>query len=57
MRRLLGTLTAAALAVTGLATTGSTPAAAATGSFNVLTYNIAGLLSASATATRRPTPR
>ncbi|MGP4008364.1 jacalin-like lectin [Streptomyces sp. 4N124] len=43
MRRLLGTLTAAALAVTGLATTGSTPAAAATGSFNVLTYNIAGL--------------
>ncbi|WP_210579180.1 jacalin-like lectin [Streptomyces sp. GESEQ-4] len=43
MRRLLGTLTAAALAVTGLATTGSTPAAAATGSFNVLTYNVAGL--------------
>ncbi|MGW0820216.1 jacalin-like lectin [Streptomyces sp. NPDC002845] len=44
MRRLIGTLTAAALALTGLATTGSTPAAAATtGSFNVLTYNIAGL--------------
>ncbi|MEV6168760.1 jacalin-like lectin [Streptomyces sp. NPDC051954] len=43
MRRLLGTLAAAALAVTGLATTGSTPAAAATGSFNVLTYNVAGL--------------
>ncbi|WP_210584477.1 jacalin-like lectin [Streptomyces sp. GESEQ-35] len=43
MRRLLGTLAAAALALTGLATTGSTPAAAATGSFNVLTYNVAGL--------------
>ncbi|OAH11144.1 jacalin-like lectin [Streptomyces jeddahensis] len=44
MRRLIGTLAAAALALTGLATTGSTPAAAATsGSFNVLTYNIAGL--------------
>ncbi|MDL2080328.1 jacalin-like lectin [Streptomyces sp. GXMU-J15] len=42
MRRLLGTLTAAALALTGLA---ATPAAAASdsGSFNVLTYNIAGL--------------
>ncbi|GKQ37083.1 jacalin-like lectin [Streptomyces sp. A012304] len=44
MRRLIGTLAAAALAVTGLATSGATPAAAATtGSFNVLTYNIAGL--------------
>ncbi|KUO16017.1 jacalin-like lectin [Streptomyces dysideae] len=44
MRRLIGTLAAAALAVTGLATTGATPAAAATtGSFNVLTYNVAGL--------------
>ena len=44
MRRLLGTLAAAALALTGLATTGSTPASAATtGSFNVLTYNVAGL--------------
>ncbi|KKD06016.1 jacalin-like lectin [Streptomyces sp. WM6386] len=44
MRRLLGTLAAAALAVTGLAGTGATPAAAATsGSFNVLTYNVAGL--------------
>jgi endonuclease/exonuclease/phosphatase family metal-dependent hydrolase len=45
--RLLGALTAAALAATGLVTTGSTPAAAATGSstgsFTVLTYNIAGL--------------
>ncbi|MCF1597218.1 jacalin-like lectin [Streptomyces muensis] len=44
MRRLIGTLAAAALAVTGLATTGSAPAAAATsGTFNVLTYNVAGL--------------
>ncbi|MFJ2000691.1 jacalin-like lectin [Streptomyces chartreusis] len=41
MRRLIGTLTAAALALTGLT---ATPATAATsGSFNVLTYNIAGL--------------
>ncbi|MPY48408.1 jacalin-like lectin [Streptomyces acidicola] len=44
MRRLIGSLAAAALALTGLATTGSTPAAAAdSGTFNVLTYNIAGL--------------
>jgi hypothetical protein len=44
MRRLIGTLVAGALALTGLATTGSTPAAAATsGTFNVLTYNVAGL--------------
>ncbi|MEV0170227.1 jacalin-like lectin [Streptomyces sp. NPDC050803] len=44
MRRLLGTLTAAALALTGLAATGASPASAATsGTFNVLTYNIAGL--------------
>jgi endonuclease/exonuclease/phosphatase family metal-dependent hydrolase len=44
MRRLLGALAAAALAVTGLATTATTPAAAATsGTFNVLTYNVAGL--------------
>ncbi|WP_405591000.1 jacalin-like lectin [Streptomyces sp. NBC_01092] len=47
MRRLIGTLAAAALALTGLtatAATAATPAAAATsGSFNVLTYNIAGL--------------
>lgn len=44
MRRLIGTLAAAALAVTGLTTTGSTPATAATsGTFNVLTYNVAGL--------------
>ncbi|KOG32701.1 jacalin-like lectin [Streptomyces resistomycificus] len=44
MRRLIGTLAAAALAVTGLTATGAAPAAAATtGSFNVLTYNVAGL--------------
>ncbi|MDL5204510.1 jacalin-like lectin [Streptomyces sp. ALI-76-A] len=58
MRRLLGALTAAALAVTGLAATGATPAAAATtGSFNVLTYNVAGLpegLSSGSPATNTP---
>ncbi|MGI5379120.1 jacalin-like lectin [Streptomyces sp. CA-251387] len=44
MRRLIGTLAAAALALTGLTTTAATPATAATsGTFNVLTYNIAGL--------------
>ncbi|MGN9757909.1 jacalin-like lectin [Streptomyces sp. SD31] len=44
MRRLLGTLAAATLALTGLTATTATPAAAATtGSFNVLTYNVAGL--------------
>ncbi|MGW0609216.1 jacalin-like lectin [Streptomyces sp. NPDC002788] len=44
MRRLLGALTAAALTLTGLTVTAATPAAAAdSGSFNVLTYNIAGL--------------
>ncbi|MER5936133.1 jacalin-like lectin [Streptomyces sp. NPDC001928] len=44
MRRLIGTLAAAALALTGLTATAATPATAATsGSFNVLTYNIAGL--------------
>jgi hypothetical protein len=46
MRRLLGTLAAAALAVGGLMATGPAPATAATtatGSFNVLTYNVAGL--------------
>ncbi|WP_217236781.1 jacalin-like lectin [Streptomyces sp. AC555_RSS877] len=58
MRRLIGTLAAAALAVTGLAATGTTPAAAATtGSFNVLTYNVAGLpegLSSGKPATNTP---
>ncbi|MFJ2257023.1 jacalin-like lectin [Streptomyces sp. NPDC087844] len=49
MRRLIGTLMAAALAVTGLTTTATaTPAQAAaaapsSGTFNVLTYNVAGL--------------
>ncbi|MDX3451147.1 jacalin-like lectin [Streptomyces sp. ME02-8801-2C] len=44
MRRLIGTLVAGALALAGLAATGSTPAVAATsGTFNVLTYNVAGL--------------
>ncbi|MFD5156901.1 jacalin-like lectin [Streptomyces hawaiiensis] len=44
MRRLTGALTAVVLAVTGLATTGAPTATAAdSGSFDVLTYNIAGL--------------
>ncbi|WP_432118066.1 jacalin-like lectin [Streptomyces sp. bgisy032] len=44
MRRLIGTLTAAALTLTGLTAASGTPAVAATtGSFSVLTYNIAGL--------------
>ncbi|MFI9767832.1 jacalin-like lectin [Streptomyces sp. NPDC052415] len=44
MRRVLGTVAAAALALTGLTATGAAPAtAAASGSFDVLTYNIAGL--------------
>ncbi|MEU9734408.1 jacalin-like lectin [Streptomyces sp. NPDC048002] len=44
MRRVLGTLAATALALTGLTATAAPPAsAAATGSFDVLTYNIAGL--------------
>lgn len=58
MRRLLGAFAAGALAVTGLATTGATPAAAATsGTFNVLTYNVAGLpegLSSGKPATNTP---
>ncbi|WP_371575636.1 jacalin-like lectin [Streptomyces sp. NBC_01314] len=57
-RRLLGILAAGTLAVTGLATTGATPAAAATsGTFNVLTYNVAGLpegLSSGKPATNTP---
>ncbi|NEA68375.1 jacalin-like lectin [Streptomyces sp. SID12488] len=44
MRRLIGTLVAGTLALAGLASTGSTPAVAATsGTFNLLTYNVAGL--------------
>ncbi|MFF3499645.1 jacalin-like lectin [Streptomyces sp. NPDC003247] len=58
MRRLLGTLAAAALALTGLAGTGATPAAAAAGgTFTVLTYNVAGLpegLSSGHPATNTP---
>jgi endonuclease/exonuclease/phosphatase family metal-dependent hydrolase len=42
--RLIGAVAAGALALAGLATTGASPAAAAdSGSFNVLTYNVAGL--------------
>ncbi|MBG0851625.1 endonuclease [Streptomyces spinoverrucosus] len=44
MRRLIGTLAAGALALAGLVSTGAAPASAApTGTFDVLTYNIAGL--------------
>ncbi|MFH9859609.1 jacalin-like lectin [Streptomyces sp. NPDC017202] len=64
-RRLLGTLAAATLALTGLTATGATPTAAAapaaaaatTGSFTVLTYNVAGLpegLSSGRPATNTP---
>ncbi|MFJ6129145.1 jacalin-like lectin [Streptomyces griseoviridis] len=61
MKRLIGTLAAAVLAVTGL-TTATAPAAtaaqpAATGTFDVLTYNVAGLpegLSSSHPATNTP---
>ncbi|MFF8972877.1 jacalin-like lectin [Streptomyces sp. NPDC014995] len=58
MRRLLGTLAATALALTGLTGTGATPAAAATtGTFDILTYNVAGLpegLSSGNPATNTP---
>ncbi len=44
MRRLLACLAAAAAALGGITVAAATPAAAATsGSFNVLTYNVAGL--------------
>ncbi|MEU9781004.1 jacalin-like lectin [Streptomyces phaeochromogenes] len=46
MRRLIGSLMAGALAFAGLTAAASTPAAAAApsaGTFNVLTYNVAGL--------------
>ncbi|WP_306962127.1 jacalin-like lectin [Streptomyces afghaniensis] len=44
MRRLLGTVAAAALTLTGMTATSATPAVAAdSGSFDVLTYNVAGL--------------
>lgn len=62
MRRLIGTLAAGVLAVTGLTATAAlpaqaAPAAAASGSFNVLTYNVAGLpegLSSGHPATNTP---
>ncbi|MET9429602.1 jacalin-like lectin [Streptomyces sp. NPDC003036] len=46
MRKIVGTLLAGTLALAGLAATNASPAAAAdsaSGAFNVLTYNIAGL--------------
>ncbi|MET9514360.1 jacalin-like lectin [Streptomyces sp. NPDC002994] len=60
MRRLIGTLLAGTLALSGLAATGTTPAAAADpsgGAFSVLTYNVAGLpqgLSSGNPATNTP---
>lgn len=62
MRRLIGTLAAGVLALTGLTATAAAPAraaseAAASGSFNVLTYNVAGLpegLSSGRPATNTP---
>ncbi|MEU5597758.1 jacalin-like lectin [Streptomyces sp. NPDC020298] len=61
MRRLIGTLVAGTLALAGLSATAAAPAqadsAAASGTFNVLTYNVAGLpegLSSSHPATNTP---
>ncbi|WP_405626773.1 jacalin-like lectin [Streptomyces sp. NBC_00016] len=61
MRRLIGTLAAGVLALTGLTATAAAPAqaatAAASGTFNVLTYNVAGLpegLSSGHPATNTP---
>ncbi|SES40977.1 Uncharacterized conserved protein YafD, endonuclease/exonuclease/phosphatase (EEP) superfamily [Streptomyces sp. yr375] len=61
MRRLIGTLAAGVLALTGLTTAAAAPAqaasAAASGSFNILTYNVAGLpegLSSGHPATNTP---
>ncbi|MFD9435815.1 jacalin-like lectin [Streptomyces sp. NPDC060002] len=61
MRRLIGTLAAGVLALTGLTATAAAPAQAATaatsGTFNVLTYNVAGLpegLSSGHPATNTP---
>ncbi|MDQ0584183.1 jacalin-like lectin [Streptomyces rishiriensis] len=61
MRRLIGTLAAGVLALTGLTATATAPARAATtaesGTFNVLTYNVAGLpegLSSGPPATNTP---
>ncbi|MFF3204465.1 jacalin-like lectin [Streptomyces sp. NPDC002962] len=61
MRRLIGTLAAGVLALTGLTATAAAPAQAAatvtSGTFNVLTYNVAGLpegLSSGHPATNTP---
>ncbi|MFJ8112410.1 jacalin-like lectin [Streptomyces sp. NPDC096132] len=54
MRRLLACLAAAAAALGGLALAGTPAAAAASGSFSVLTYNVAGLPAALSSAS---TPR
>lgn len=61
MRRLIGTLAAGVLALTGLTATAAAPAqaagAATSGTFNVLTYNVAGLpegLSSGHPATNTP---
>ncbi|MET8975124.1 jacalin-like lectin [Streptomyces sp. NPDC004539] len=58
MRRIIGTLAAAAFGLAGLTVTSAAPAQAATsGTFNVLTYNVAGLpepLSSSKPATNTP---
>ncbi|WP_062648849.1 jacalin-like lectin [Streptomyces maremycinicus] len=60
MRRLIGTLAAGVLALTGLTATAASPAQAApaaSGTFNVLTYNVAGLpegLSSGHPATNTP---
>ncbi|MDF3143224.1 MULTISPECIES: jacalin-like lectin [unclassified Streptomyces] len=54
MRRLLACLTTAAAVVGGLTTTAPSAAAADSGTFNVLTYNVAGLPEAISSA---PTPR
>ncbi|WP_416978862.1 jacalin-like lectin [Streptomyces sp. T028] len=54
MRRLLACLAAAAAALGGLTLAGTPAAAAASGSFSVLTYNVAGLPSALSSAS---TPR
>lgn len=60
MRRLIGTLAAGVLALTGLTATAAAPARAAattSGTFNVLTYNVAGLpegLSSGHPATNTP---
>ncbi|MGW2418577.1 jacalin-like lectin [Streptomyces sp. NPDC001709] len=57
MRRLLGALAAGALALTGLTLSAGPAQAAGSGTFNVLTYNVAGLpegLSSSHPATNTP---